>query len=260
MELSQFSLEGKAALVTGGSRGIGEATALGFARAGADVAVTSQNLPDLEKVAEEIRGLGRRSLAVASHVGHMDEIQPLVDRVVSEFGKIDILVNNAGTNFFMPAIEMTERGWDAVINLDLKGLFFLSQACARVMKEHGGGKIVNVSSTSGLKVQVPTGHYSIAKAGVIMATKVMAVEWAEYNIRVNCIAPGAIETRLYDAIFTLLPEEEGKARKEEASRRIPMRRVGEPREIADAMIYLASDASSYVTGQTFAVDGGALLI
>ena len=260
MELSQFSLEGKAALVTGGSRGIGEATALGFARAGADVAVSSRNLPDLEKVAEEIRGLGRRSLAVAAHVGHMDEIQPLVDRVVSEFGKIDILVNNAGTNFFMPAIEMTERGWDAVINLDLKGLFFLSQACAQVMKEHGGGKIINVSSTSGLKVQVPTGHYSIAKAGVIMATRVMAVEWAEYNIRVNCIAPGAIDTRLYDAIFTLLPEEEGKARKEEASRRIPMGRVGEPREIADAMIFLASDASSYVTGQTFSVDGGALLV
>ena len=260
MELSQFSLEGKTALVTGGSRGIGEATALGFARAGADVAVSSRNLPDLEKVAEEIRGLGRRSLAVATHVGHMDEIQPLVDRVVSEFGKIDILVNNAGTNFFMPAIEMTERGWDAVINLDLKGLFFLSQAAARVMKEHGGGKIVNVSSTSGLKVQVPTGHYSIAKAGVIMATRVMAVEWAEYNIRVNCIAPGAIDTRLYDAIFTLLPEEEGKARKGEAAKRIPMGRVGEPREIADAMIYLASDASSYVTGQTFAVDGGALLV
>jgi NAD(P)-dependent dehydrogenase (short-subunit alcohol dehydrogenase family) len=260
MDVSQFSLEGKVALVTGGSRGIGEATAIGFARAGADVAVTSRKLPDLEAVADKIKGLGKKSLAVATHVGHMDEIQPLVDKVVAEFGRIDILVNNAGTNFFMPAIDMTVEGWDAVINLDLKGLFFLSQACARVMREHGGGKIINVSSTSGLKVQVPTGHYSIAKAGVIMATKVMALEWASYNIRVNCIAPGAIDTRLYDAIFTLLPEEEAKARKEEAAGRIPMGRVGKPSEIADAMIFLASDASSYVTGQTFAVDGGSLLL
>ena len=260
MDVSQFSLEGKVALVTGGSRGIGKATAVGFAKAGADVALTSRNLPDLEVVADEIRKLGRKSLAVATHVGHIEQIQPLVDKVAAEFGKIDILVNNAGTNFFMPAIDMTERGWDAVMNLDLKCLFFLSQAVARVMKEHGGGKIINVSSTSGFKVQVPTGHYSIAKAGVIMATKVMALEWAQYNIRVNCIAPGAIETRLYDAIFALLPEEEGRAQKEQAAKRIPMGRVGEPEEIADAMLFLASDASSYMTGQTFAVDGGALLI
>jgi len=260
MKLSQFSLEGKVALITGGSRGMGEATAYVFARAGADVAVTSRKLPDLEKVADEIRELGRKSLAVATHIGRMDQLQPLVDRVVAEFGKIDILVNNAGTNFFMPAIDMTEDGWDAVINLDLKGLFFLSQAVARVMKEHGGGKIINISSVSGYKPQVPTGHYSIAKVGVIMATKVMAREWAEYNIRVNCIAPGAIETRLYNAIFDLLPEEEAKVRKAEAAKRIPMGRVGEPREIADAVLFLASDASSYVTGQTFAVDGGSLLL
>ena len=260
MELSQFSLEGKVALITGGSRGMGEATAIAFAKAGADVVVTSRKLPDLERVADEVRKLGRRSLAVATHVGRMEELQPLVDRVVAEFGKIDILMNNAGTNFFMPAIDMTEDGWDAVINLDLKGLFFLSQAVARVMKEHGGGKIINISSVSGYKPQVPTGHYSIAKAGVIMATQVMAREWAEYNIRVNCIAPGAIETRLYDAIFALLPEEEAKAQKEAAAKRIPMGRVGEPREIADAVLFLASDASSYVTGQTFAVDGGSLLL
>ena len=260
MDVSQFSLEGKVALVTGGSRGMGEATAIGFAKAGADVAVTSRKLPDLEKMADEIRGLDRKSLAVATHVGRMDQLQPLVDRVVAEFGKIDILVNNAGTNFFAPAIDMTPEGWDAVVTLDLKGLFFLSQACARVMKEHGGGKIINISSVSGLKVQVPTGHYSIAKAGVIMATKVMALEWAQYNIRVNCIAPGAIETRLYDAIFALLPEDEAKAQREAARQRIPMKRVGEPREIADAVLFLASEASSYVTGQTFAVDGGSLLV
>ena len=248
------------ALITGGSRGIGEATAIAFAKAGADVAVTSRKLPDLERVAAEVRKLGRKALAVEAHVGRVDQLQPLVDDVVRELGKIDILVNNAGTNFFSPAIEMEERGWDAVFNLDLKGLFFLSQAAARFMKDHGGGRIVNISSVSGLRVQVPTGHYSIAKAGVIMATKVMALEWAPYDIRVNCVAPGAIETRLYDAIFAVLPEEQAAASKQQAANRIPMKRVGEPDEIAGAVVYLASDASSYVTGQTFAVDGGALLV
>ena len=260
MELSQFSLEGKVALVTGGSRGIGEATAVTLARAGADVAVTSRKLPDLERVAEQVRSVGRRALAAEAHVGRIDQLEPLVDRVVGELGRIDILVNNAGTNFFSPAIDMDEKAWDAVLNLDLKGLFFLSQAAARRMRDQGGGRIVNISSVSGYRVQVPTGHYSIAKAGVHMATKVMALEWAPYNIRVNCIAPGAIDTRLYDAIFTLMPDAQAEAQKEQARQKIPMGRVGEPGEIADAILYLASDASSYVTGQSFAVDGGALLV
>jgi len=259
MNLPRFSLEGRVALVTGGSRGIGEATAVLLAQAGADVAVSSRKIEDLERVAARVRGEGRRALAVAAHVGHIEELQPLVDRVVGDLGRLDILVNNAGTNFFSPAIDMDERAWDSVLNLDLKGLFFLSQAAARVMRSQGGGAIVNVSSTSGLRVQVPTAHYSIAKAGVIMATKAMALEWSEFNIRVNCVAPGAIDTRLYDAIFALMPDEQSRAAKAAASARIPMKRVGEPHEIADAILYLASDASSYVTGQTFAVDGGALL-
>ncbi len=259
MDVSQFSLAGKTALVTGGSRGIGEAVAIAFARAGADVAVTSRKLPDLERVATEVEKLGRRSLALESHVGRMDQLVPLVDRVVAELGQLDILVNNAGTNFFSPAIDMEERAWDVVMNLDLKGLFFLSQAAARVMRERGGGRIVNISSVSGIRVQVPTGHYSIAKAGVIMATKVMALEWARYGIGVNCIAPGAIDTRLYDAIFSLLPEDQAEEQKAQAARRIPMGRVGEPAEIANCVLFLASPASGYVTGQTFAVDGGALL-
>ena len=259
MDLSQFSLEGKVALITGASRGIGEATAIRLARAGADVVVASRKPPALEEVAEKARAEGTRALALEAHVGRMDQLQPLVDKVVAEFGRLDILVNNAGTNFFAPAIDMDEKGWDSVMNLDLKGLFFLSQACARVMRDQGGGRIVNISSVSGYRVQVPTGHYSIAKAGVIMATKVMALEWADYNIRVNCIAPGAIDTRLYHSIFSLMPEEESIERKAEAAARIPMKRIGDPTELADAVLFLASDAASYVTGQSFAVDGGSLL-
>jgi len=261
MDLSQFSLEGKVALVTGGSRGIGEATALAFARAGADVAVSSRKLADLERVAGEVRKLGRRGLAIEAHAGRMDQLATQVERVTRELGRIDILVNNAGTSFNAPAIDMDEKAWDSVMNLDLKGLFFLSQAAARAMRaQQSGGAIINIASVSGLKPQVPTAHYSIAKAGVVMATKALAVEWAEFGIRVNCIAPGAIETRLYNAIWSVFPGEQGQRAKDAASARFPLKRVGEPREIADACVFLASNASSYMTGETLAIDGGALLV
>jgi NAD(P)-dependent dehydrogenase (short-subunit alcohol dehydrogenase family) len=260
MDLSQFGLEDKVAIVTGGSRGIGKATSLAFAKAGANVVVASRKLADCEEVAGEIKSLGRRAIAVSAHVGRMDQLQPVIDRTVAEFGRIDVLVNNAGTNFFAPAIEMDEKGWDSVMNTNLKGLFFLSQAAARVMKEKGGGSIVNVASVSGLRAQVPTAHYSIAKAGVIMATKALAVEWAPFGIRVNCVAPGAIDTRLYDAIYSLMPPAEAERRKAEVAGRFPLKRVGQPREIADAILFFASNAGSYTTGQTLTVDGGALLV
>jgi NAD(P)-dependent dehydrogenase (short-subunit alcohol dehydrogenase family) len=261
VDLSQFSLAGKVALVTGGSRGIGEATALAFANAGADVAVSSRKQEDLDVVAEKIRGLGRRALAVAAHAGRIEQLAPLVERVVRELGRIDILVNNAGTSFNAPAIDMDERAWDSLMNLDLKGLFFLSQAAARAMRDaKTGGAIINIASVSGLRPQVPTAHYSIAKAGVMMATKSMAVEWARYGIRVNCIAPGAIETRLFDAIFAVLPDDQAKRVKQAAADRVPLRRIGEPSEIAGACVFLASQAASYITGETLAIDGGALLV
>ena len=251
-----FSLEGKVALVTGGSRGIGEATALGFARAGADVAVASRKIEDLEKVAEKIRGMGRKALAVEAHIARMDQLQPLVDRVVKEFGRIDILVNNAGTNPSLSStLEMTERLWDVVMNLNLKGLFFLSQVVARVMKEQGGGNIINVASIRGIVPELEAGHvYSVSKAGVIMATKVMALELAPYNIRVNAVAPGYIRTKLTQSGFDTLH-----GREEALVARTPMGRVGDPEEITGTMLYLASDASNFMTGETIVVSGGHLL-
>ncbi len=245
-----FSLSGKVALVTGGSRGIGKAIAVGLARFGADVAVTSRKLPDLQEVATEIRGLGRKSMAVATHVGRTDEIAALVPKVKEEFGRIDILVNNAATNPTMDsALDVEERAWDSIMNLNLKGLFFLSQSVARVMKEQGGGTIINVASVAGIPPDIlPV--YSISKAGVIMATKVMAQQWAPYNIRANALAPGLIKTKFSQALW------ENEEILQGAMLFTPMRRPGEPDEMVGAVVFLASDASSYVTGHTLVADGG----
>src|SRR4030066_994637 len=235
-----FSLKDKVALITGASRGIGEATAIGLAQVGADVAIVSRKLPDLEKVGEEIKKLGRKCLPVQAHLDRMEEINHLVKRVLEEFGKIDILVNNAATNPTMAsAIDVDERAWDSIMNLNLKGLFFLSQAVARVMKEKGGGKIINVSSVAGITPDLlPV--YSVSKPAVIMATKVMAQQWAQYKIRVDAIAPGLTKTRFSEALWNnpdILKISMGKT---------PMARVAEPEEMVGGILYLASDASSYV--------------
>lgn len=245
-----FSLNGKVALITGASRGIGEAAAIGLAQAGADIAIASRKLPDLEKVAEKVRKTGRKCFPVAAHVARLEEVNNLVKRVLEEFGKIDILVNNAATNPTMSAaIDVDERAWDAVMNLNLKGLFFLSQAVARQMREKGGGKIINVSSIAGISPDLlPV--YSISKAAVIMATKVMAMQWAQYKIRVNAIAPGLTKTRFSEALWNnpdILKM---------AMSTTPMARVAEPEEMVGGILYFASDASSYVTGQVIAIDGG----
>jgi NAD(P)-dependent dehydrogenase (short-subunit alcohol dehydrogenase family) len=245
-----FSLKGKVALITGASRGIGEATVIGMAQAGADLAIVSRKLPDLEKVAEEAKKLGRKCLPVQAHLGKLEEINQLVKRVVEEFGKIDILVNNAATNPTMAqAIDVDERAWDSIMNLNLKGLFFLSQAVARVMREKGGGKIINVSSAAGTTPDLLP-LYSISKAGVNMATKVMAQQWAQYNIRVNAIAPGLTKTRFSEALW------KNPDILKMAMFKTPLRRPADPEEMVGAIIYLASDASSYVTGQIVGIDGG----
>jgi NAD(P)-dependent dehydrogenase (short-subunit alcohol dehydrogenase family) len=245
-----FSLKGKVALITGASRGIGQAVAIGLAQAGADIAIASRKLPDLEKVAEQVRKTGRKCLPVAAHVARVEEINNLVGQVMAEYGKIDILVNNAATNPTMAsAMDVDERAWDAIMNLNLRGLFFLSQAVARLMKEKGGGKIINISSIAGISPDLlPV--YSISKAGVIMATKVMAQQWAQYNIRVNAVAPGLTKTRFSEALWKnpdILKLAMGKT---------PMARVADPEEMVGAILYLAADASSYVTGQVIAIDGG----
>jgi dehydrogenase/reductase SDR family protein 4 len=246
----EISLKNKVALITGASRGIGQAAAIGMAQAGADLAIASRKLPDLEKVASEIQKIGRKCLPIATHAGKIEEINALVKKAVEEFGRIDILVNNAATNPTMAsALDIDDRAWDAIMNLNLKGLFFLSQAVAKVMKEKGGGKIINIASIAGITPDIlPV--YSISKAGVIMATKVMAQQWAQYNIRVNAVAPGLTKTRFSEALW------KNDDILKMAMSRTPMARPAEPEEMVGTIIYLASDASSYVTGQVIAVDGG----
>jgi len=254
MSPARISLEGKVALVTGGSRGIGRASALAFADAGATVVVASRKLPDLEGVAEEIKAKGVKGLAVASHVAKVEESKNLVEKVKAEFGRIDILFNNAGTNpYYGPLMDAEEWAWDATMNVNLKGQFFLGQLVARVMKEQGsGGSIINTASVGGLRAS-ELAIYGVTKAALIMLTQVMAKEWGQYGIRVNAIAPGVIKTRLSEQLWK--EPEVGEA----ARKRMPLLRLGEPEDVAGVVLFLASDASSYVTGETISIDGGSMV-
>jgi dehydrogenase/reductase SDR family protein 4 len=204
-------------------------------------------------VAAKIRKTGAKCLVVPTHIGRLDEINNLVSKVVSEYGKIDILVNNAATNpSVAAAIDADERAWDAVMNLNLKGLFFLSQAVARIMKEKGGGKIINIASIAGITPDILP-IYSISKAGVLMATKVMAQQWGQYNIRANAVAPGLTKTRFSEFLWS------NHEVADVAIEKNPIPRIADPEDMVGAVVYLASDASRHVTGQTIAVDGGSTI-
>jgi dehydrogenase/reductase SDR family protein 4 len=253
MDFSKISLDGQVAVVTGGSRGIGRASALAFADAGADVVVASRKLPDLEGVAGEIKAKGRKGLAVASHIAKIEESKNLVEKVMAQFGRIDILMNNAGTNpYYGPLLKAEEWAWDVIMNVNLKGQFFLSQLVARVMKEQGRGTIINTASVAGLRAG-ELSLYSVTKAGLIMLTQCMAKEWGQYGIRVNAIAPGIVKTRLSEALWK--EPEVAKA----AEQNCALLRLGEPDEVAGVVLFLASEAASYMTGETIVIDGGELL-
>lgn len=252
MAISHFSLEGKVAIVTGGSRGIGRSIALGFAEAGADVVVASRTIAELEKVAQEIEGLGRRALAIPTNVGVKAEVDNMVAKTLERFDTVDILVNNAAMNIMRPLIELREDGWDKVMNVCLKGYFLCSQAVANVMMEKQSGNIINIASTGATKAAVGLGAYGIAKAGVVMLTQLLAVELARYKIRVNAIGPSLVRTKFSEPMWS----NPDSLKALEAT--IPLGRIAEPEDIMSVALFLASDASDYVTGQTLYVDGGTL--
>jgi len=250
----EISLKGKVALVSGASRGIGEATALAFANAGANVVVASRKLPDLEQVAEKIKAKGVKSLAIAAHVAKIDESKNLVDTVLKEFGRIDILFNNAGTNPYAgPLIDAEEWAWDTTFNVNLKGPFFLAQLVARTMKEHGGGCMVNTVSVAGLRAGTGLPIYSVTKAAYVMLTQIMASEWAPWGIRVNGVAPGLIKTRLSEALWRNLPSSQT------TGAGSSLLRIGEPEDVSDVVLFLASDLARYMTGVIVPIDAGQLV-
>ncbi len=249
----EMSLQGKVALVTGASVGIGRAIALTFADAGADVAIVARTAADLQVVADQIKSKGRHVLPIASDIIVVNQSPNLVGKVKAEFGKIDILVNNAGTNPWAgPLLKWQESQWDAAMNLNLKAMFFISQATCEIMKSQKSGNLINISSLGGLKPK-SNSVYSVTKAGVIMLTQCMAKEWGQYNIRVNCIAPGLTTTRLTESIW------KDAAAWKNIAKETALGRLGVPEDIAKVALFLASDVSSHMTGDIIIADGGELL-
>jgi NAD(P)-dependent dehydrogenase (short-subunit alcohol dehydrogenase family) len=249
--MTEFSLEGKVAVVIGASRGIGRAIALRFAQAGAKVVVSSRKLEDVQAVADEIEASGGEALALQAHVGRSDDVTTVVTRAVETFGRVDVAVNNAGTNpHFGPLLAADEGQVDKTLDVNLKGVFRGCKAVAPQMEKQGGGKIINIASVAGLRPGPGMGVYGISKAGVLMLTQVLAVELGPANIQVNAIAPGVIKTR-FSQVLWQTPEIA-----EPALRNLPAGRFGEPEEVASLALYLASPASDYVTGAVFVVDGG----
>ncbi len=254
MSIPTLSLAGKVAIVTGGKRGIGRASALAFAEAGADVVICSRAPEDgeLRTVGEEIRRLGQRSLAVQADISRKTDVDNLVQRVMDEFGIIDILVNNAAIYLLAPVLECREDDWDKVNDIDIKGYFLCCQAVGKRMVERKRGNIINIATTNSFKAFERTGPYSTAKAGVVMLTRVLALELASDNIRVNAIAPGWVKTKMSEFAWSN-PEALKQAEAE-----VPLGRMAEPSEIASVALFLASDLSSGITGTTIVVDGGFL--
>ncbi len=251
-------LAGKVAIVTGGGTGIGKEIGRQLALHGADVVIASRNPEHTEPAAEEIRCLGRKSLAVQTNIRELEQVQDLFKRTVDEFGKVDILVNNAGGQFLSLVENMSVRGWQAVVDLNLNGTFYCCKTASEYMIPARSGNIINIVHFLSLdRGGVEIAHSGAARAGVVNLTKALAVEWARYNIRVNALAPGTIDTAGF--LGEMTTRQETTSAEDYAVREmnmIPMKRLGTTLEVANAVLYLASPASSFVTGIALVVDGG----
>jgi 3-oxoacyl-[acyl-carrier protein] reductase len=247
-------LDNKVALVTGAGRGIGKEIALTLAREGADIVGNALNAPNLDILAAEVERLGRRALPVTADISKKAEVDRMVDKAIAAFGRIDILVCNAGITRFAPFLEMSEDDWDAVIAVDLKGTFLCGQAVAKHMVARKYGKIINISSLSGMGGRNPTmANYAASKAGVNNLSRVMALALGEHGINVNVVAPGVIRTEM--GLSRRTPEQYA-AYLDLYRQQTALRRVGEAADIAKAVLFLASDDSSFITGQVIVSDGG----
>ena len=251
MILDKFKLNGKSGIITGAGSGIGFGLATGLVQAGAELVIAARNLEKINAAAEKLQQHGGPVIPVKTDMASMDDIRALVDHTVDEFGKIDFLFNNAGIIRRNNSEDFLESDWDEMLNINLKGPFFLAQAVARVMiSQNRKGKIINTTSLIAEQGGMRVPAYSASKGGLAQVTKTMANDWAKYNINVNAIGPGWVNTEMTQAL------REDKERFKGITSRIAMGRWAEPEELAGAAVYLASDASDYVTGQTIFVDGG----
>ena len=251
MPIADFSLKDKVAIVSGASRGIGEAIARSFAEQGAKVVICSRKQEQLDEVADSICSAGGDCAAIACHTGNAEAIEEFFKKVMDKYGRVDVLVNNAATNpYFGPAIDIDMGAFDKTMEVNVKGYFLMTQHAARAMVKQGSGSIVNVASIAGLSPGPMQGVYSMSKAAVISMTKVFAKELGSAGVRVNCICPGVVETK-FASVLINTPEIY-----DQFIERIPLRRHGQPNEIAPLAVYLASDASAFTTGSIMVADGG----
>ncbi len=246
-----LDLSGKNVVVTGAGRGIGQAIALTFARAGADVACVELTEDFAKETVEEIRKLGRKASPYAANVAKSGEVEKAVDKILADFGRVDILVNNAGITRDGLIMRMSDEDWNAVLNTNLSGTFFFTRALTRSFVKQRSGCIINIASIIGRIGNAGQANYAASKAGVIALTKTVAKELASRNVTCNAIAPGFIQTKMTDA----LKEEVRKAMLEH----IPLARLGQPQDVANAVLFLASPAAAYITGQVLTVDGGMVM-
>lgn len=252
MSTVNFSLEGKVALVTGASRGIGKAIAIALAEFGADVAVAARTVEALEQTAKEVQALGRRSLVVPCDVTDSGQTERMVEQILGELGGLEVVVNNAGGSRFMaPLLGVREDGWDKSINVNLKSVYLVCKAAGPHLLRQEKGSVINISSVAGVQASPTLSFYSAAKWGVIGVTRTLAKEWGGTGVRVNAISPGAVDTDIWGN----LTEDPNFVRTLIAP--IPMGRWAQPEEIAGACVFLASDAASFVTGANIVIDGGA---
>ncbi|MCE5210991.1 MAG: 3-oxoacyl-ACP reductase FabG [Deltaproteobacteria bacterium] len=246
-----MKLKNKVAIVTGASKGIGKAIAIRFAREGASVVLASRSLNALEDIVQEIKKSGGEAMAVSVDIRKVESINDLVKKTVDRYGRLDLLVNNAGITMGGPSEDISPENWRAALETDLFGVFFASQAAARVMIPQGGGNIINISSVNGILAAPKRAAYCASKAAVNELTKVLAIEWADRKIRVNAIAPGYVRTELVQDVI-----DKGAISLEAIIKRTPQGRIGEVEDIAGLAVYMAGDESSYMTGSIVNIDGG----
>lgn len=253
--MKMFDLTGKTAIVTGGGTGLGEAISKALAEAGAALVLSGRRPELINKIASEIRSKGGKAISVPTDVTKRDDVKTMLDRAIKEFGKVDILVNNAGINIVKPFLKISEQEWDTVLNTNLKGCFYCCQAVGKLMVEQRSGSVINMVSVFGLRGFMNLGPYLASKGAIVQLTKGLAIEWAKYNVRVNAIAPSYIETEM-----TKRDIESDERILQYNLSKIPMKRGGKPEELGGIAVFLASEASSFITGEIIAVDGGWLAL